>query len=391
MKNNISYYSHDSNSHNHWKFKVLRKRYGWSGEGKFWALNNMIADAEWCMLDLTDEGKKMAVATDLDFDPKGLDEFIQYLTHVSKLVSEKDGCITTTIVQEIFNDVASKREYQRNWKRSLSNSNHQLSNSKVPHSNIDFEQSKVKKNKENKREENTVAPAAPGGTKNDFRKTEDKKPKLHFIPPTLLQVENYFLKKMGDASRGNPWPADRCKNEAGEFFDHYTANGWVQGRGKPIKDWEAACRNWMRNGIKGVFSKPEKTNSKQFTESPPQNAAVSAPVKKPAPKLPKICSEINFLYGMFLEDKATIISMEVAHYNFLKEQMLVSFSKEEAAAIRATAIEHIKVKNLPEDETNILKFMKLFGILEFFKNLKSQARETVFDEMDLRPAEALSE
>ncbi|MDZ7763237.1 MAG: hypothetical protein U5K00_02260 [Melioribacteraceae bacterium] len=38
MKKNISFYSHYSDSHNHWKFKLLRNKYGWAGEGKFWAL-----------------------------------------------------------------------------------------------------------------------------------------------------------------------------------------------------------------------------------------------------------------------------------------------------------------------------------------------------------------
>ena len=28
------------------------------------------------------------------------------------------------------------------------------------------------------------------------------------------------------------------------FFDYYEANGWVQGKGKPIKDWKAMVRTW---------------------------------------------------------------------------------------------------------------------------------------------------
>lgn len=35
--------------------------------------------------------------------------------------------------------------------------------------------------------------------------------------------------------------------DAEYFVDHYTANGWVQGKGKPIKDWRATVRTWEKN------------------------------------------------------------------------------------------------------------------------------------------------
>lgn len=34
--------------------------------------------------------------------------------------------------------------------------------------------------------------------------------------------------------------------EAQKFYDYYAANGWTQGRNKPIVDWRAAARNWVR-------------------------------------------------------------------------------------------------------------------------------------------------
>jgi hypothetical protein len=37
--------------------------------------------------------------------------------------------------------------------------------------------------------------------------------------------------------------------DAEQFVDHYTANGWKQSSGNPIKDWQAAVRTWERNGI----------------------------------------------------------------------------------------------------------------------------------------------
>jgi len=60
----------------------------------------------------------------------------------------------------------------------------------------------------------------------------DKRPR--FTPPTVDEVRDYCVK------RGNKIDADR-------FVDFYTANGWTQGKGKPIRDWQAAVRTWEQN------------------------------------------------------------------------------------------------------------------------------------------------
>jgi len=54
-----------------------------------------------------------------------------------------------------------------------------------------------------------------------------------FTPPTLGECAAYAAKK-GMAI------------DVAHFYDHYTANGWkVSGRA-PVKDWQAAMRNWER-------------------------------------------------------------------------------------------------------------------------------------------------
>ena len=58
-------------------------------------------------------------------------------------------------------------------------------------------------------------------------------PRSRFIPPTIDEIKAYCLE------RKNTVDAER-------FFDFYSANGWVQGRGKPIRDWKAAVRTWER-------------------------------------------------------------------------------------------------------------------------------------------------
>ena len=62
----------------------------------------------------------------------------------------------------------------------------------------------------------------------------DKPPaRSRFVPPTVEEVLEYCNE------RGNGVDAER-------FVDFYTANGWKQGAGKPIKDWRAAVRTWER-------------------------------------------------------------------------------------------------------------------------------------------------
>lgn len=73
--------------------------------------------------------------------------------------------------------------------------------------------------KNGRREERTAAP-----------------PHTRFVPPSLEEVQAYC------AERKNTIDAER-------FFDYYTANGWVQGKGKPLRDWRAAVRTWERQTI----------------------------------------------------------------------------------------------------------------------------------------------
>ena len=57
--------------------------------------------------------------------------------------------------------------------------------------------------------------------------------RTRFIPPTEEEIAAYCHERQNDV-------------DARRFFDYYTANGWTQGRGKPIRDWRAAVRTWER-------------------------------------------------------------------------------------------------------------------------------------------------
>lgn len=68
-----------------------------------------------------------------------------------------------------------------------------------------------------------------------------------FVAPTLDEIQEYCKERGFNV-------------DAASIYDHYTANGWVQGKNKPIKDWRAAVRQWARR--EDEFSKPQhQTNN----------------------------------------------------------------------------------------------------------------------------------
>ena len=65
------------------------------------------------------------------------------------------------------------------------------------------------------------------------KETKVKESKVGFIRPELFQVQNYF-EEVG------------ALPEAEGFFNYYESNGWKVGK-NPMKDWQAASRNWIKN------------------------------------------------------------------------------------------------------------------------------------------------
>ena len=85
----------------------------------------------------------------------------------------------------------------------------------------------------------------------DINNMADKPPvsssgRKKFAPPTLDEVAAYCSERRNSVSPS-------------AFIDFYTANGWVQGRGKPIRDWKAAVRTWERRDKENP--KPKQTRS----------------------------------------------------------------------------------------------------------------------------------
>ena len=86
------------------------------------------------------------------------------------------------------------------------------------------------------------------------KKVAQKKEKV-FISPSLDEITAFFK------SENHP------EIEAKKFFNHFESNGWKVGGKSPMKNWNAAARNWMLNSQRFTtpqgFQKPQqKPNSK---------------------------------------------------------------------------------------------------------------------------------
>jgi hypothetical protein len=80
---------------------------------------------------------------------------------------------------------------------------------------------------------------------------EGEQKRKRFVPPTLQEVKDYC------SERKNNVDAER-------FYDYYSANGWVQGKNKPIKDWKACVRTWEKNDKGSPAVKPQKDDPYSF-------------------------------------------------------------------------------------------------------------------------------
>lgn len=187
MKNNIDFYQHYANADQHPKFKMLRVQFGWSGEGKFWALNNRIAQSENCCLDISKKYNKASIANDLDFNIQEFDLFIEFLKDDCELIDEcEPGIITTDIIQENFDKVSEKRKKNQSYyKKVVSDtfSNSQLTEKEIQQAeNI---QSKVKESKVNKTKVKTT-----------FKKYIQEKIIQHNFIETKDKIFEFYLYRM---------------------------------------------------------------------------------------------------------------------------------------------------------------------------------------------------
>jgi hypothetical protein len=186
-----------------------------------------------------------------------------------------------------------------------------------------------------------------------------------FKAPQLEELKDFFQSTVGNPKNPGHWPPDLCYNEAAKMLDHYSANGWKQGRGKPIIDWQAACRNWIRNKREGAFE-PLVAIEKKSNESGLDKLRSEVDPDR------KIRNDINFLYESFLDGKEDFTNIDTTHYDFLKQSGLINFQTEVVTAISEKAVNFITENKYELTDKYKLICMKKFGVLEYFKQKQEQ-------------------
>ena len=246
MKNNIEYYRHSVVSDQHPKFKMLRNKYGWEGEGKFWALNNRIAQAENCCLNITKKYNKASIATDLGFKIEEFDDYITFLIVDCELINETEEGLTTDTIQENFLNVSEKRMrnkigYQNRQKKGMSDG---LSNGDLDESGIQFakadiqldeltqskvKESKVKESKVNKKAHHEIVSTV-----------------LHDLNTRLNLKKGFSCKTANNSSK-----IIARLNEGYKLEDFILVN-------------EKKCKQWIDDPEMAQYLRPETLYSNKF-------------------------------------------------------------------------------------------------------------------------------
>ena len=57
--------------------------------------------------------------------------------------------------------------------------------------------------------------------------------------PTIEEIQDYFFLQLQDL--------EVSKEESEKFFNYYGSCGWIVGRNKPMRNWQFAVNNWIKN------------------------------------------------------------------------------------------------------------------------------------------------
>ncbi len=98
----------------------------------------------------------------------------------------------------------------------------------------------------------------------------EKEKRPRFSKPTLAEVQ-VFMSEVNMVA-GGKWDQAKIQTTAKAFFNYYESNGWQVGR-SPMKNWNAAVRNWMN---REHTQTTKQNNGKSNSSREPLDAATIA-------------------------------------------------------------------------------------------------------------------
>jgi hypothetical protein len=360
-KDNAEYHSHDKDMRNDPKIRALRKKFGHEGYAVYNMMLEVLTDAdhfkyEWNPLNIE--------ILSGDFDTDQLEEIITYCTNKLQLFTIEDGVLFSYQHQKRFKPLLSKRKRHDNGVSDIEN----------PHSIVKDSIVKDKTDLKSSFPKETITPnvvevgtdAAASGHKPPNVNSANKKNRARpENPDSIDPVLTYFSEKM----KGK-WAPGRISVEAEKFFNHYSANGWMQNKGKPIVNWRAAVNNWILNDMNGVY-----TNGKQ-NFSVPAGVSISSTSQKPPEEKKLSEAEKDQLSRDFMQDTFTdfcnsslgILSKDVFAYYYnqlVKDGMLILTEDDK--------------KRIKEAAGGDVKQSKIKAVEGYFTQLKEHGRKRIYE------------
>jgi hypothetical protein len=254
MKDNLPYFSHDNNARRNAKMRALINTFGPEGYGRFWMLNEMIAESSGAFIDISKKLNKHNVAEELKMDIDGLDKFIAFLSDPEvDLINNENGKITTNRVTELFKQAMETREYERNKKRKKGKA-------EIPEGNDNFPDGFPGENEEFPQEKDTDKIREDKIKQDKTREEEIKQDNSGSAePPDEDSSSEHNSSKKKKPPLREREPVNDCERVEKAYLQNWDAlyaNGQVQTL-NPVVNWNQT-RKLLKNHFEKQKLKPEQ-------------------------------------------------------------------------------------------------------------------------------------